>query len=228
MNNNENAESVIDQDELFVVDYLSQHPGFFLTNQSLLTRIKVPHESGSAVSLVERQVGLYREKCLNLESHLNELVEVATENEKLNQKVHALACGIIGCTSFKTLKLKLAKSLAEGFGAERMAFHFLNTVKNLDDTAFTYGATELQMVRESMAGQEIVCGRLTDVQKAGLFGDDAETVESAALIWLAADKDMGLMVLGSNDANHFSPEKGVVFLGQIRDLVSQKVATLVQ
>ena len=227
MNNNENARPVIDQDEAFVADYLTRHPDFFTDNRDLLMRIRVPHESGSAVSLVERQVGLYREKCNNLEAHLKELVEVATQNEALNGKVHELACDVITCSTLKSLEMKLMKSLADGFGAERMAFHFVNRGTDLGDAAYTYEAEELQLVRDSMSGRDIVCGRLSDIQKDGLFGGNADNVESAALIWLATDEDLGLMVLGSSDPERFTAEKGVVFLEQIRDIVSRKAAVLI-
>jgi uncharacterized protein YigA (DUF484 family) len=228
MKNNENIDDTAAQEAAFVDDYLLQNPEFFLHNPSLLTELRIPHESGSAVSLVERQVGLFRDKCQNLESHLNDLVDVAKENEILNQKVHTLACDIISCSSLKSLEVKLAQSLEEGFGADRMAFHFIDRGIDLGESAYTYEPGEFQIVRDSMQGADIVCGRLTDLQKSGLFGTEADDVRSAALIWLAPQEDLGLMVLGSTDPEHFTAEKGVVFLEQIRNLVAHKVDALIR
>ena len=39
-----------------VARYLRNHPGFFLNNEDLLADLKLAHNSGRAVSLLERQV----------------------------------------------------------------------------------------------------------------------------------------------------------------------------
>lgn len=226
MNSQENIECVVEQDEAFVADYLYRNRDFFINNQQLLTRISIPHESGKAVSLVERQMGLYREKCNNLESHLNELVEVAKNNEQLGVKLNKLACDIIGSTTMPELQSHLTQALHSEYSVDRLALHFLDgiTAKTIKSPE-SYGQGELKIVRDSMAGRDILCGRINDVQRTGLFGVDAVDIESAALIWLKTDKEFGLMALGSTDADQFSVEKGTVFLGQLQALVSAKVAT---
>lgn len=227
MNSQENIERVVEQDEAFVADYLHRNRDFFINNQHLLTRISIPHESGKAVSLVERQMGLYREKCNNLESHLNELVDVAKSNEQLGVRLNKLACDIISLTSMQELRSHLAQTLQSEYSVDRLALHFVDgvTAKTFNSQE-SYGQGELEIVRDSMAGRDILCGRINDVQRVGLFGVDAVDIESAALIWLKTDKEFGLMALGSVDADQFSVEKGTVFLNQLQSLVSAKVATL--
>ncbi|MCB1755961.1 MAG: DUF484 family protein [Gammaproteobacteria bacterium] len=228
MKNQESTEYAVNQDEAFVADYLLSNPEFFLANRNLLTRIRIPHESGKAVSLVERQLGLYRDKCNNLEAHLHDLVQVANENESLNRKIHSLACKIIACRTQPELEAVLRQVLQQDFRVGRLAFHF--SIAAMADSApgETYEPGELQLVRESMKGENILCGRLSQEQKAGLFGSDSQSIDSAALIWLSRNEtEYGLMVLGSEQADHFSVDKGVVFLEQLRDLVSHKVASFI-
>jgi len=43
-----------------VLRYLTIHPEFFNNNQDLLPRLRIPHESGKAVSLIEKQVSVLR------------------------------------------------------------------------------------------------------------------------------------------------------------------------
>lgn len=227
MNSQENIECVVEQDEAFVADYLYRNRDFFANNQHLLTRISIPHESGKAVSLVERQLGLYREKCNNLESHLNDLVEVAKSNEQRGVRLNTLACDIISSTTMQELQSHLSQALHSEYSVDRLALHFLDGItSNSFKSEESYGQGELEIVRDSMAGQDILCGRINDVQRIGLFGADATDIESAALLWLSTDKEFGLMALGSTDADQFSAEKGVVFLSQLQGLVSSKVATL--
>ncbi len=223
MNSQENTSSPVDQEALMVAEYLSDNPDFFCVNQHLLTQIRIPHESGKAISLVERQLGLYREKCRNLEAHLNELVQVARENEKLNKKVHGFTCRIISCYSVQELDHLLRVTLREQFNIGWMSLHFLDSQVAADEQPNGYQAGELKLVRESMDENDILCGRLTEVQKSGLFGGDSDSVESAALIWLKGEKEWGLMALGSEYPEHFSADKGQVFLQQLRDIVSHKI-----
>ncbi len=227
MNSQENTECVVEQDEAFVADYLFRNRDFFTNNQHLLTRISIPHESGKAVSLVERQLGLYREKCNNLESQLKELFEVAKSNEELGVKLNSLACDIISSETMQELQKHLNDTLQSEYSVDHLSLHFLDGVAPKGYTACeSYGHGELEIVRDSMAGRDILCGRINDVQRIGLFGEEAVDIESAALIWLKTEKEFGLMALGSRDADQFSAEKGIVFLSQLKGLVSSKVAIL--
>jgi uncharacterized protein YigA (DUF484 family) len=45
-----------------VRDYLEANPDFFERHSALLSALSVPHGSGEAVSLVERQVSMLRQK----------------------------------------------------------------------------------------------------------------------------------------------------------------------
>ena len=49
-------------DENQVAEWLSQNPNFFEKHTWLLEKLIVPHQRGSAVSLVERQTSMLREK----------------------------------------------------------------------------------------------------------------------------------------------------------------------
>ena len=57
-----------------VHDYLTDNPDFFEKHADLLETLKLPHSSGTAVSLVERQVSVLRQKDLKHERKLKELL----------------------------------------------------------------------------------------------------------------------------------------------------------
>ena len=58
--------------EQSVKDYLAAHPDFFENHASLLSSLHLPHSTGGAVSLVERQVSVLRQKDLKLEKQLKD------------------------------------------------------------------------------------------------------------------------------------------------------------
>jgi len=75
------SESVSSVDPVAVKDYLLQHPEFFNQHPALLRDLDIKHESAGAVSLVERQIQLLREKNSSLEKKILHLVQIAQDNE---------------------------------------------------------------------------------------------------------------------------------------------------
>ena len=73
-----------------IVDYLLSHPEFFEAHPELLVKLKVPHPSGTAVSLIERQVEVLRGQNRQLERKLVDLIEVARANDTLIERIHRL------------------------------------------------------------------------------------------------------------------------------------------
>ena len=57
-------DDVSDIDEGLIAAYLQSNPEFFERHADLLGTIRLPHGAGGAVSLVERQVSLLRQKDL--------------------------------------------------------------------------------------------------------------------------------------------------------------------
>jgi uncharacterized protein YigA (DUF484 family) len=68
-----------------VSDYLRAHPDFFDQNPDVLGELKLAHVSDGAVSLVERQVALLRERNAELRRRLDGLMARAEQNEALLQ-----------------------------------------------------------------------------------------------------------------------------------------------
>ena len=74
-----------------VAEFLVAHPEFFERHGSVLARMHLPHQRGSAaVSLVERQVLVLREKHGALEKKLVELIEYGRANDAIVDRVHRL------------------------------------------------------------------------------------------------------------------------------------------
>src|SRR5690606_31763776 len=71
-----------------IAGWLRVHPDFFQRNGELLATLRVPHATGGAVSLIERQIELLREKNQNADARFNELVQIARANEQLTAKIH--------------------------------------------------------------------------------------------------------------------------------------------
>ena len=75
-----------------IAEYLKANPEFFERHAGLLNSLRLPHDAGgAAVSLIERQVPVLRQKNLKLERKLKDLLDVARSNDALATRIHALA-----------------------------------------------------------------------------------------------------------------------------------------
>ena len=103
-----------------VADYLKSHPDFFERHPLLLLSIKLPHRTGgSAISLVERQVAMLRQRNGQLERQFKDLVAVAKQNDALVEKILKLGVKLMGAPDLPGRLELLETSLREDFSAER-------------------------------------------------------------------------------------------------------------
>ena len=86
----------------------------------------------SAVSLVERQIEILRQKNRKLERKLHELIDVARSNDSLAQKIHRLAQQLIKTGGSGTVCKLLEAALREDFGANQSVMVLF--ADKLDDT----------------------------------------------------------------------------------------------
>lgn len=107
-------------------DYLSEHPDFLLRHPQVLRQLEVPHASGQAVSLVERQVGALRERNVELRHRLRELTEAARENETLYTHTRALVLALLDATGTDALRATFKAGMREHFGIDHAALILLN------------------------------------------------------------------------------------------------------
>ena len=104
--------------EQAVHDYLETHPDFFERHATLLSKLRLPHASGDAVSLVERQVSVLRQKDHKLERQLKELLAVARENDVLAAKIHELSMQLLDTTDLAGTVAVVEEAMRVAFNAD--------------------------------------------------------------------------------------------------------------
>jgi hypothetical protein len=82
--------------------------------------------------------------------------------------------------------------------------------------------SELKMFETLFEAGRPRCGQIRDSQRDFLFGPDTVEIGSAALVPLG-QPSLGLLAIGSPDAERFHPTMSTEFLGRIGDLVSEAV-----
>ena len=210
-----------------VHDYLSANPDFFERHSRLLNSLQLPHASGGAISLVERQVSMLRQKELKLERQLKELIQVARENDVLAAKIHELTLRLMSANDLGKTIAAIEEALRAGFSADQAvlvlfgeadafgdidAGRFFRVVKRDDDALKPFGTF--------LNGSGARCGRIRDSQRAFLFHDDADEIGSAALVPLGTGSEIGFLAVGSIDSERFHPGMSIDFLTRLGELVA--------
>ncbi len=213
--------------EQAVHDFLAAHPDFFERHSTLLSSLNLPHASGGAVSLVERQVAVLRQKELKLERKLKELISVARENDVLASKIHELTLRLLAAGDLGSTVAAVEEALRSGFRTDQAvlvlfgdpdafgdvhAGRFFRVVPR-DDEA-------LKPFRTFLEGTSARCGRIRDSQRDFLFHQDADEIGSAALVPLGDGSGIGFLAVGSKDSDRFHPGMSIDFLTRLGDLVA--------
>lgn len=213
-------------DEEQVVEYLLAHPDFFLHHSPLLDDLQIPHESGGAISLVERQVAVLREKNQHFENKLREMVEAVHDNQRLNVSLQRLAVNLFDADSLDDLIGIVDDELRHKLGTDFVHFRLSGEADMLqvaDSNGGTYvdrSDPVLQDFSSLIEKKRIQCGRLTESQVQQLFMDDASEVRSAAVLPVEDAGLHGLIALGSRDEMRYHPGMGTDFLSNLSDLIS--------
>jgi len=207
-----------------VAAWLRDHSDFFVRHPDLAETLRVPHPCKPAVSLLEYQNHLLRERGQRLHAKLLELVSIARNNDRLAERVQRLALNLLDARGGLDELLHGIKAiLRDEFQADCI-------VLCLAEPPPTAGLSAVEeFLRPDVVGlfDDVFqlgrprCGRLTPEQAAVLCSQDASNVASAALIPLGGESWRGLLVVGSFDAGRFYPGVGTLFLERIGELVSQ-------
>ncbi|HEY5644158.1 MAG TPA: DUF484 family protein [Woeseiaceae bacterium] len=210
-----------------VHDYLEAHPDFFERHPTLLTSLRLPHATGGAVSLIERQMSVLRQKDLKLERQLKELLDVARANDVLVAKIHALTMRLLAAADLNTTVATIEEAMRSAFDADQAVLVIFGDPDAFGDVAarrFFHVVDRdddgLKPFTTFLSGKSARCGQIRDSQRAFLFRDDAEEIGSAALVPLGPGAEIGFLAIGSVDARRFHPGMSIDFLTRIGDLVA--------
>jgi uncharacterized protein len=208
-----------------IADYLKNHPDFFERHATLVLGLKLPHRAGgAAISLVERQVSMLRQRNGQLERQLKELVAVAKQNDVLVEKIHQLCLKLMRAPTLAARLEQLETGLREDFAAERAVLVLFPAAPadaaregfvrrlDVDDADVRPFATFLRAAKPR-------CGPLRDRQK-NIFDRDADAVSSAALVPLGPESSLGFLIIGNRDPDYFHPGKRMDFLARLGEVLS--------
>jgi uncharacterized protein YigA (DUF484 family) len=214
---NDNADAGLSDEQ--VREYLKQHSDFFQTHPDMLDHLHISHGSGSAVSLVEKQVSVLRERNMEMRKRLNHLTTNARDNDRLYDLTRKLVLQLLAADTLTDLTSAFTHSLEKDFAVEHVSIILFGDpakstaqcrIESVDSARIEIGA----LIRAEAS----VCGPLRKEELAYLF-PAAGDVGSAAVMALHKRADLGVIAVGNSDPNHYSSNMGTLFLGHLAEVL---------
>lgn len=206
-----------------VAAYLRLHPEFFIDHDELIPELRIPHQRGDTVSLVERQVKLLRERNIEMRHRLSQLMDVARDNDRLFDKTRRLVLDLLDANSLEEVVSCVEDSLRREFQVPFVSLIlFSDTPMPVGRTASS--AEAHQAIGGLLAGGKTICGVLREHELNFLFGaEDGAQVGSAAVVSISYQGLHGVLAIGSADPQHYKSSLGTLFLGYIAEVLARVV-----
>jgi uncharacterized protein YigA (DUF484 family) len=209
-----------------VLNYLCDHPVFFEKHQDVLAGISLSHETGSAVSLIERQVQILREQKEQQEKKLQSLINAAQNNEKLNNNVNGLILALLDASTLSEVLSVIDKRIRTDFDADAIVVKLLasgNDALKEHEELTAWQQPALVIGEKVMTARQPLCGSFNTEQMQALF-DDAD-IQSAGIVPLVKEKNSkncyGIIAIGSYDPQRFRSDMGTLFLSLLGQVLTR-------
>jgi uncharacterized protein YigA (DUF484 family) len=212
-----------------IAQYLADHPDFFDQHPELLSALQLPHpHNGQAISLVERQSLMLRERIRALELKIAEMVRHGQENDAIADKLVRWARALLLEADPAALPAALIAELKREFDVPYAGLRLWATAAQYADHECAQPvAQDTISLADSM--RVPFCGSNVGFEAASWLEDSGASVQSLAMLPLRVGADprtFGLLVLGSGDKDRFQVTMGTAFLERIAELASAALAQL--
>ncbi|MGH1439981.1 MAG: DUF484 family protein [Cellvibrionaceae bacterium] len=212
-----------------VADYLRQHPDFLVDKPAVLAELNLPHHlDGKAVSLVERQVSILRERNMDMRHRLNTLLDNARSNDLLFEKTKRLVLSLLDTNQLDDCLDALFFGLQNEFEIHFASLLLINDQQSANVVPANQQArvVSLQEAEENLGSiihnSRAICGQLDDGEKSFIFNRNSHVIGSTAITPLTLDnKLIGLLAIGNRDPDYYRSSMNTLFLNFIGDITSR-------
>ena len=212
-----------------VAHYLQNNPQFFDDYAQLMAQMVIPHpHGGRAISITERQMLALRNRNRELEAKLSELIQFGEENDAIGEKLHRLGVALVGARSLPVVLDVLHAHLTGDFAVPQVALCLWDAPATSEPLPlFVRVDDTLAVLAEALVHP--FCGGTTTFDPAGWFGEAAPAIASQALMALRVDDEtIGMLALGSEDAQRFYTAMGTLYLDRLADLTAAAIRRTTQ
>ena len=212
------GEALSDQEML---DYLRSNPDFFQRHATAIAELSLSHESGKAVSLIEHQVAILRERNMTMRRRMNELLHAARSNDEIFAKTRSLNLALLEVNSWHELNEVLATHVLVDFEADFVCAHLAAANLALALDHIQHHVEHLPCLHLQNGG-EASCTVLRQDELHDLFPmSDHDETGSAVLLKLKVREGSGVLCIGSRSPTRFAKNMDTLFVQYIADILAK-------
>ncbi|WP_030129117.1 MULTISPECIES: DUF484 family protein [unclassified Pseudomonas] len=204
-----------------IAAYLEAHPDFFIEHEELLPALRIPHQRGDTISLVERQMTILRDRNIELRHRLSHLMDVARDNDRLFDKTRRLILTLMDATSLEDVVISVEDSLRQDFQVPFVSLILLG------DNPMPVGRWVTHAEAQTAIGgllseDKSVCGSLREHELDFLFGEEQrKQIGSTAVVAISYQGIHGVLAIASRDPQHYKSSVGTLFLSYIAEVMGR-------
>ena len=205
-----------------VVAYLLDNSDFFIRQEGLLADLSLPHASGKAISLLEKQVTILRDRGIDARHKLNDLLENARNNDQLFKTTRGLVLALMRAANVTEIAEITRDQLFNHANIDACEIILidhpnLNIVQSLRTKSIDKLKQEFDDVFRL---KRTHCGAMTQEDIASLFPFSDDKIRSTALCPVISNGEiLGLLAFGNRAENYFSLHLDTLFLDFIGHVV---------
>ncbi len=228
MNNDHSAAEKIDTETVSelsadeVANYLKAHPEFFIEQEELLIDLSLPHESGKAISLLERQVTILRDRGIDARQKLNNLLENARNNDQLFDTTRNLVLALLRANNVTEIANVAQDQLADHANIDACEIIIMAKagLKVSDSIRIDAEDKLKQEFTDVFRLRRTHCGAITEDQTNYLFPSAGSKILSTALCPVISNGDvLALIAFGNRSDNYFNVNLDTLFLDFIGHVI---------
>ena len=204
-----------------VATYLAANPDFFRNRQELLADLTLPHQSGEAVSLLERQVSILRERTYHANEKLGSLLENASKNDQIFEVTRGLVLSLLRADSAAQLAESLSETLLRQDSVDACQLVLTDELGSEANGNLSIDNNLAETFADVFRLDHTHCGQPTNQQLAILFGEAGGTIRSTALCPIVSgNRQLGILAIGSLKSNYFNVNLDTLFLDFIGHVIA--------
>lgn len=216
----ENEESKLSSSQ--VGEYLRVHPEFFIEQDDLLAELSLPHESGKAISLLERQVTILRERGIDARQKLNNLIENARNNDQLFDTTRNLVLALLRAKNITEIADVAQDQLSNHINVD--ACEIILVERNHLGVSPSVRVEKSDKLQKDFGDvfrlKRTHCGVQSDEQLAYLFPQHHSKIKSTALCPVVSNSEvLALLAFGNHAENFFNVNLDTLFLDFIGHVI---------
>ena len=204
-----------------VREFLALNPDFLKRNPDILESLDISHDSGAAVSLIQKQVELLRKSSNVTTNKLDTLLENAKNNEELLKIYKKLIINLLESNLLTDVIEEVETTFISDLGVtDCKVYFFIDEINNLLPVGRIKEKNLQREIENILKSKNNYFGPVNPKQVRKIFEIDS-VIKNISILKLKCTSVSGVLVFGSHLEGKYNKNKDTIFLDFILEILSK-------